>query len=697
VKSATSTLYELAALSGIQASYAAADGSIRIADQDVILAMLRALGVLVVSTKDAQDALRARLMADAGRVLEPVVVVRTGRLSPVKVTLPQGVDLRQIRLSVDLEEGTELHNELAPALRLYSSFEADGRRYGRYCFEITRAGSDSLPAGYHRLCLEGEGITASALLVVAPPCPIAKRAWGAFMPLHALRSETDWGTGSYSDLAQLGRFVSGLGASMLGSLPLYPFFLDPPADPSPYRPVSRLAYNELYIDPTELPEIASSGPQQVLGTTEFSERITSLHASRLVEYSEVSRLRREVLEPMAANLFSGEMPRRLQELDAFARSHPELVAYARFRAARERTDADRARYKEASPDGGEDPAFGYHLYCQWAAATQLDAAGDVIPLYADLPVGVHPDGFDPYISPDSFVFGVSGGAPPDVFFRSGQNWGFPPLHSEAMRQDDYSHLRAVLGRAFRHAGYLRIDHVMGLQRLYAIPDGFDASHGAYLAYRPDELHALVSLEADRAGTVVVGEDLGTVPDEVRERMASDKMLRSWVFQFESKSKKPLPAPPADVLASLGTHDLPRFGTFLWGGDIDERQLSGQLSQAQAARQRVARETWRIALLKAVGAQPCTLDARELTATAYKGSLAHLAASAATLVLIDIEELLDERRPQNRPGTGPEADNWRCRAALSLSEIRTDRKVIEMLCQVDSLRQKEQASPPKVHK
>ena len=231
--------------------------------------------------------------------------------------------------------------------------------------------------------------------------------------------------------------------------------------------------------------------------------------------------------------------------------------------------------------------FGYHLYCQWAAASQLSAAGDAIAMYADLPIGVHPDGFDPFWSPVSFVPGVSGGAPPDSFFESGQDWGFPPLHPDGTRQDGYSHIRSVLARAFRHAAYMRIDHVMGLQRLYAIPQGFDAKHGAYLAYHADELHALVSLEAHRAGSVVVGEDLGTVPDEVRERMAADKMLRSWVFEFESTAKEPFPTPPTDVLASLGTHDLPRFGAFVRGEDIDEKQAAGQLSEDQSLKLRAA--------------------------------------------------------------------------------------------------------------
>ena len=146
-----------------------------------------------------------------------------------------------------------------------------------------------------------------------------------------------------------------------------------------------------------------------------------------------------------------------------------------------------------------------------------------------------------------------------------------------MREEGYRHFIGIVRRAFRHASYLRVDHVMGLQRLYWIPEGFDARHGAYVSYRADELHAVVSLEAHRAGSVVVGEDLGTVPAGVRERMADDHMLRSWVLQFESTAEDPLPTPPASALASWGTHDLARFEAYFWGIDIDENERAGWLS------------------------------------------------------------------------------------------------------------------------
>ena len=343
MKSTTSALLDLAALCGVQASYLAVDGSTRAADQDVVLALLHALAVPVTSQKDAPQALRARRLADARRILEPVVVVRTTRPSPVKVILPEGVDPRRVHIGVDLESGITLFEGVVPGLTLFSGIEADGRRYGLYRFELARLSVGQLAPGYYRLHLEGEGVGASALLVVAPSCPAARRGWGAFMPVHALRSESDWGVGSYSDLAVLGSFVAGLGAAYVGSLPLYPSFWDPPADPSPYRPVSRLAYNELFIDPTKLPEIVSGPAEKLLASDDFARGLEKAHESVLVEYEDVAQLRRQILETMAQSLFAGEMPGRREELDAFARSHPELVAYARFRAFSRRREFCRRR------------------------------------------------------------------------------------------------------------------------------------------------------------------------------------------------------------------------------------------------------------------------------------------------------------------------------------------------------------------
>jgi 4-alpha-glucanotransferase len=192
------------------------------------------------------------------------------------------------------------------------------------------------------------------------------------------------------------------------------------------------------------------------------------------------------------------------------------------------------------------------------------------------------------------------------------------------------------------------------------------------------MHALVSLEAYLANAVVVGEDLGTVPGGVRERMARDGMLRTWVFQFESTAETPLPEPPADSLAALGTHDLPRFGALLWGDDIAEDERNGVLTPEESAEELLARIDWRRHLLKAVGVPSQDSTEAELTAAALEGCLKHLARSDAAILLVDLEELWGERRRQNHPGTGPGHANWRLRAARTLEEIDQDPVVTGIL-------------------
>jgi 4-alpha-glucanotransferase len=570
--------------------------------------------------------------------------------------------------------------------------ELDGRRQNRYLFQLEPDSAHPIPPGYHRVIVEWPGSETTALLIAAPRCPTPARGWGAFLPLHALRTDDDWGVGSYRDMADLGAWIGDMGGSMVGALPLYPAFLDPPADPSPYLPVSRLAYNEIFIDPTSLPELAKAPEaRRLLASDAFRRRLSAAHQSSLVDYGEVSHLRRQVLEPMADALLAGGSARR-SEFRAFFDEHPELLAYARFRAA-----GDRLGRRGGGRLGGDEdlavtePTLHYHQYAQWAAAQQLALAADCTPLYADLPIGVHPDGFDPLWAPYSFVPGAHGGAPPDFFFSGGQDWAFPPLHPERIREDGYGYVIGMLRRAVRHAAYLRIDHIMGLQRLYWIPEGFDARHGAYVSYRADELHALVALEAHRAGTVVVGEDLGTVPGEVRSRMARDGILRSFVLQFESTAEKPLPDPPAEVLASWGTHDLPRFGAYFSGLDIDEKEAEGQLSPTEASSDRVERERWRHAMLEVIGAG----ERPDAATIALRACLTHLAESEADLMMIDLEEVWGELAPQNRPGTGTEAANWSRRAMRTLPEARADAGTTEFLRQLTRLRRQAPFPPAQV--
>ena len=667
------TLAELATFHGVQTSYTDVDGVDQKADPGVLLALLRSLGVPIERTEDASVLLQNQRAGALRRRLELVLVHRIGRRGLITANLPLDTEPDSIWLALELEDGTTFRHALTAVMT--SSTTGGGvadEGSIRVQFDLDRVAEKAVPAGYHRLTLEGAGAPESALVVAAPDCPQGPRKWGAFLPLHALRTERDSGVGTYSDLARLSEWVTSVGGGLVGTLPLYPAFLDPPADPSPYLPVSRLAYNELFIDPTVLPECAASPAARASWDPDGGP--AGRGSASPVDYEELARRRRLELEPLAGAVCSGDFPDRRRSLEEFAAAHPELVAYARFRAGREST----LHLGEPDPD-----TVAYHLYTQWVACEQLAAVARHGGRYADFPVGSHPEGFDPVWSPESFVPGVQGGSPPDRFFAGGQSWGFRPLHPERMREDGYRFFSSALRRAFRHADCLRIDHVMGLQRMYMIPEGHDATGGAYVSYRAEELHALVALEAFRAGAVVNGEDLGTVPKGVRERMARDGMLRTWVFQFESTPAEPLPEPASNTLASVGTHDLPRFGAFLWGEDIDERERTGGLSPAQAAAERTVRTRWRDRLFDALGLA-AESDAEQVTAAALRGCLRHMARSDAQIVLVDLEEMWDERRAQNHPGTESN-ENWRHRARRTFEDFSSDRALGETLSELTAER------------
>jgi len=661
------SLLTLAEYCGIQWRFDGSDGHPQTADEELIRAVLRAWGIECADGEEAGRLLADLKLAAAQRAMEPVLVHRSGATAMQTARLPSDVSPDQVEFTLILESGDVRQLPLSSlVIGSNPDFVVNGRHFQVHQFDLERTGLDSVPIGYHHAHLDGPGIDADALVVCAPQCPRAQRGWALFMPIHALRTAEDWGIGSYSDLASLGQWAAEHGASMVGSLPLYPVLTERPIDPSPYLPASKLAYNELFIDVAHLPEVQTAPDvQTLLSSEQFRQRIEHAQAATVVPYDEVATLKHEVLKTLAKSLLANESSRRAA-FNAFAEERPELVAYSQFRAG---------HHLGGSTKDDADAV----LYGQWVAFEQLTAAERSIDLYADLPIGVHPDGFDPYHFPESFVRAAHGGAPPDLFFSGGQDWSFPPLHPERMRDDGYAYLRATLRRACRHAGALRVDHVMGIHRLYWIPEGFDASHGAYVHSRSEEVRAIISLEAYLSDTVIIGEDLGTVPPEVRKDMAEDRMFRSWVMQFESASTEPLSEPPSTSMASWGTHDLPRFLDYFDGDDIGRQVRGGWVSAREGRRQVKERRQWREAVTGALGVPADDGPA------AFMGCLEWIATSNADLVLVDLEELWGERVAQNVPGTGTEQGNWSRRGALSLEEARASQDLNTRLHTIDHSR------------
>jgi 4-alpha-glucanotransferase len=478
---------------------------------------------------------------------------------------------------------------------------------------------DDIPHGYHTLHLGNHEvfIIAAPLQAYAPP----RKTWGVFAPLYSAHTKRSWGTGDLGDLLAYLEWVNQLGGGVVATLPMLAAL---PDEPSPYSPLSRLFWNELYLDLTRVPEFRPGDVDD--------GAIAHLRQSKDVDYAGVSRLRREVGERLAAR-YDGELPERLRD-------------YAGFRAKLEGKESVR-----------------YHMYVQHRMSQQMREVADAaskngLGLYLDFPLGVNPGGYDAQRYKHVFAEGVSVGAPPDSFFTKGQNWGFPPFHPERIREDRYEYFRACIRNHVEHAGILRIDHVMGLHRLYWIPNGADASDGAYVRYRDEELYAILVLESVRNECAIVGEDLGTVPEYVPEMMAKHGLRRMYVVQYEGK----IGEPPAQSVASINTHDMPTFFAFWNGLDVDDRLAQGLLDEKGAKQERENRERIRRELIAAL---ETPYDARKV----LEALLARLAKSEAEIVLANIEDLWGETQPQNMPGV-PER-SWRHRFRMSLEQTRVD--------------------------
>ena len=330
------------------------------------------------------------------------------------------------------------------------------------------------------------------------------------------------------------------------------------------------------------------------------------------------------------------------------------------------------------------------MYVQWRAQEQMDdLLGDCrakgMQFYLDLPLGVHPDGYDVWRERESFALTVNAGAPPDPFFTKGQDWGFSPLNPERLRQTHYRYLVEFLRFQMRHTGLLRIDHVMWLHRLYWIPKGRPASEGAYVRYPADELYAILSLESHRNKTMLVGENLGTVPPEVNKSMARHDLFETYVLQYELGHE--VRKPPRRSIASLNTHDMPTFEAFLRGLDIEDRFDLGLIKKRDLPREHRNRKRLVDALQKFLDSYNSSLrnDARgfqkrrdELYESLLAKVLRWLSESDAEIVLINLEDLWRETLPQNVPGTSSERPNWRRKLRYSLEQLRKNDPVRRLL-------------------
>lgn len=673
-------LEQLARLYGIITAYRDYTGRTRPASPRALLASLGALGAPVTGPANVPDALRLRRQELWRRPCAPVTVYRAGRDSGVELRLAARQWPGSITMYLELEGGESRQWSVNPGhLPVTGADTVEGIEYTARRVPLPAG----LPPGYHRLSIQLPGGACQTMLISAPARAYdlsagANRVWGVFLPLYALRSDRSWAAGDVTDLEKLMDWVQNLGGGLAGTLPLLAAFLDEPFDPSPYAPVSRMFWNEFYLDVTRVPELEHCpAAREVINSPAFQAEIANLRSAPLVDYRRGMAAKRRVLELLARCCYAPESP-GLEPLRRWTAENPAARDYARFRAAidRQRTTWDRwperMRGGDLRPGDYDQEAEQYHLYVQWLAAGQFrhlaSRARENGPgLYLDFPLGVHGGGYDVWRHREVFATAAACGAPPDRLNTGGQNWGFPPLHPERLREQGYSYFIACLRHHLRHAGVLRLDHVMGLHRLFWIPAGLPAGEGVYVRYPAGELYAILALESRRHRTVLVGEDLGTVPGIVRSSMAQNGIRRMYVLPFEFKrvQRRGLHPVPAGSLACLNTHDMPTATAF-W-------RQSEPLTRAA-----LAGFLYRKGLLPSPGG-----NAQKVMRGCYR----YLAAGRAGIALVNLEDLWLETAPQNIPGTGPEKPNWRRKARRSLKEFSRSPAVLQTLREINRLRRR----------
>jgi 4-alpha-glucanotransferase len=687
-------LARLAESYGVETTYHDDVGRIQEASVDALLAVMRVLGAPLKGPGDAATALRARKQAQWRWPLEPVHVVWDGHGGQAALRLAVRNEARTLGCHLRLESGEERSWSRTPSdLAVIDRVEVEGVAY-----QVRRLPlPEGLPAGYHRLTVQLPSGEAEGLVVSAPVRSYenaTSKTWGVFLPLYAARSARNWGAGDFTDLENLIGWTQERGGGLVGTLPLLAAFLDEPFEPSPYSPASRLFWNELYLDVERVPELRTCpAAQTLLQSADFRRECTELRAAPLVDYRRLMPLKRRVLEELARSLFA-KPSARLDELRRWSADHPRAEDYARFRATGERQRVswwswpERAREGDLKPGDYDEGASRYHLYVQWLADAQLRSLSAHARvrgpgLYLDLPLGVNGDGYDVWRERNLFALGASGGAPPDVFFTKGQDWGFPPLHPENLRQQGYHYLRECLHHHLQFAGMLRIDHVMGMHRLFFVPHGLGAKHGVYVRYPVEELYAVFSLESHRHKALLVGEDLGTVPEAVRPAMGRHNIRRLYVGQYEVKAdgNRPFPPPAPGAVASLNTHDMPTFRAFWEALDVDDRVALGLLNEEAARDERTRRQWMRDSVLYYLRREKLLGASAEPTEV-LRAWLALLGAGPVQAVLTNLEDLWGATEPQNVPGTWKERPNWRRKAQQPLETLGQLPGVTETLRTLD---------------
>jgi 4-alpha-glucanotransferase len=715
---------ELCLLLGVETEYVDNSGVRRSVPSATLVALFAALGYPAATPDEAQASIERFRGRAVAYMMEPVVVCRDDEAAAsTYVTLPTADANQRLRWDLALEAGGGSQGETRFAdLALVEQFAVGGQAHEKRRLDLPGL----LPLGYHRVRVgiadrsaEGTVIVAPRQAYVPPALASGRGIWGIAVQLYSLRSARNWGVGDLTDLGDFVRHAAAASAGAISLNPLHALFPDDPEAASPYSPSSRLYSNVLYLDVEAIEDFAECPEAQAQAASpEWQADLQRLRDCELVDYVQATERKLLMFERLYRSFRSRHLEiddPRAGEFRAYqGREGTALRRFAVFHALREflgkaQTDIRPWRAWPAEFRDPDSPAvmrfaidnlerIEFFEYLQWQFDRQLETCaataqslGMPIGLYSDLAVGVDANGAEAWASQNAIVSGWSVGAPPDPWNMKGQSWGLPPFDPLALRALAYQPLIDTFRANMRHAGALRIDHILGFRRLFWIPAGAPPSEGVYVRNPFDDIVGVLALESHRHQCLIIGEDLGTLPEGLREQLAEAAILSYRLLYFEREIDGTFCQPaayPRQALVAVGTHDLPTLPAYWKAVDLELKSSVGlyardqdrQQDEEQRRRDRdLLTEALRWASLP-VADGPAVDDAPPVE-SAYR----FLARTPSQLLMIHLEDALGIREQINLPGTVQEHPNWRRRLPLPVAALFDDPRVRRLLRAVDDER------------
>jgi 4-alpha-glucanotransferase len=724
----TSLLEQLVEYRGIESNYNDAWGRPTTIDPATKSKLLAAMGYQV----NDPDGLLEQVQENSNKtwltVLNPVQVLRDKEQLQVLVRLPIELVTDEYIAHIDTENGEITQHKFTPIDgQLVNVSHIEEIEFQEYLIDIPI----KLPLGYHKLSIviDDDELGNMRLIVAPNSCYKPKelkqgqKVWGLSVQLYCLRSETNWGVGDFSDLSFLIEKVAKQGAQFVGLNPIHALYPANASACSPYGPSSRRWLNFIYIDVTTLDGYQQASTQAVVNDADFQQKLHQARATDLVDYELVTKLKLQALEKVfeyqnsqylskntklnkAFKAFVADGGDSLQTLAVYDALQESLAAQGKASWGwpvfpEEFSDFHNSAVKTFTKKNSKRVKF--FLWLQWQAALQLELANQVanqndmlIGLYRDLAVGVSEGSAEIWGNKDLYCTDASVGAPPDILGPLGQNWGLPPMDPEKLYQQQYQPIIELFDSNMRATGALRIDHVMALLRLWWVAKGDSAKQGGYVYYPVDDLLAILALESHRHQSLVIGEDLGTVPEEIRLKLADNGVYSYRVFFFEQAKDGGFFSPshyPEQSMSTLTTHDMPTLSGYWHCHDLElGKELGLYPTEEILSTLYASRHENKQAILDTLHGHQSVNDevSRDVHNVGMSkplnfGMQVHMAGGSSELLSLQLEDWLEMDKPVNIPGTFKEYPNWRRKLTRNLQDVFNDSSLIHLAAKLSEAR------------